>query len=399
MGKFDLLSVINQVDKKEVIELLEKLVMIPSHIYSINREEEISKFVYGIFQKESIDTILQEVEPKRYNIIATLNGCKKEKTKSLALNGHLDTVPPNDSMLDIKPITKDGKIFGLGTTDMKSGVAAMMYAMILLKRLNIKLDGDLYFTGVVGEESGGTGTSFLVESGFKADYFIIGEPTGLEIVNTHKGCFQMDIVIEGKAAHASMPERGTNAIEAMAEFICLLKKEYVPKLKQRKQSRLGSPTINLGIINGGKKINVVADKCFLKIDRRWIDKEKNIDFIAEIKPYLKKVCDKNPNLKFKISSALPANRYFGPFYLDENSVFSRICKKALRNIGLKPKFNVLHGWTDGATILNKGYPTLIIGPGNVEVAHTAGEFVKVDQLETAVKIYLSLIYEICVDNK
>lgn len=113
MEKFDLLSVIIQIDKKEVLELLKKLMMIPSHIHSANKKEKISKYVYDFLQSEGIQTILQKVEPKRDNVIATLNGCKKEESKSLALNVHLDTVSPNDSMVNIKQIIKADKNFGV----------------------------------------------------------------------------------------------------------------------------------------------------------------------------------------------------------------------------------------------------------------------------------------------
>jgi len=207
----------------------------------------------------------------------------------------------------------------------------------------------------------------------------------------------MDVTIEGRAAHASMPEKGLNAISAMADFINLLNRDYIPILNTRYQEKVGSPTVNYGIIQGGRKINVVADKCLLKIDRRWIASEKDIDLISEVEPYLKEACKSSKDYKYKIVSTLPKDGYYGPFYIPENHSFINTCMDAFRKVGLESEVTGMQGWTDGATILNKGYPTLIIGPGSMDVAHTAGEFIQISELINAVKFYLSLIFEICVE--
>ena len=111
---------------------------------------------------------------------------------------------------------------------MKGGVTAMLYSLILIKRFNIKLNRDLFFTGVIGEETGGVGTRYLINNGFKPGYVIVGEPTGLKICNSHKGVFLADVMIEGKACHASTLEKGANAISAMGNFIYRINKEYTP---------------------------------------------------------------------------------------------------------------------------------------------------------------------------
>ena len=329
-------------------------------------------------------------------MIAKISGYRKGK--SLALNGHLDTVPPNDNMKNYEAVVNDGKVYGLGASDMKGAVAAMLYSLIIIKRMGIELDGDLYFTGVIGEESGGTGTRFLINSGFKSDYFIVGEPTELKIVNSHKGCFLLDVIIEGKAAHASMPEKGANAIAAMGNFIYKINKEYMPELNKRIQKGLGSPTINFGMIQGGKKVNIVADKCVLQIDRRWIASEKNEQLTKEIEKFLIDVCIENKDLKFYTVQKLPPDGYFGPFYFPENNEFVSICKDAVSMTGRKPLMSSMTGWTDGATILHAGIPTLILGPGSAEQAHTADEFITIREVIDAVKIYLSLIFKICINK-
>ncbi|HAS92641.1 MAG TPA: hypothetical protein DCS12_10575, partial [Clostridiales bacterium] len=380
----------------EVISILKKLISVPGHINYPCQEKEISECALSIIKEEGIFAYLQEVEPGRNNVIAKIPGKDNGVAgKSLTFNGHLDTVPPNDKMKSYEPEIQDGKVFGLGTVDMKGAVAAMIYSMFIIKRENICLDGDLFFTGVIGEESGGTGTRFLMNKGFKSDYFVVGEPTDLNIVNSHKGCFLMDVTITGKASHASMPEKGANAIGAMAFFVTKLNNKYIPVLNTRYQEGVGNPTINYGIIQGGKKVNIVADKCMLSIDRRWIDSEKNIDLISEIEPYLKKVCNLNPALRYEVRATLPKDGYFGPLFLPESHEFIDIAKAAMQDAGLKSQVVGMQGWTDGATILNKGFPALIIGPGDMCKAHSEDEFVSIKEIINAVKAYLSLAIKIC----
>ncbi|MCL5771728.1 MAG: M20 family metallopeptidase [Actinobacteria bacterium] len=392
----ELTEIFKVINEEELIEILRSLIRIPSHINYPTQEKEISNFTADIFKREKIETFIQEVEPNRSNVISKIIGSGNGKI--LTFNGHLDTVPPNDSIKSYEAKINGGKIYGLGSCDMKGSVAAMLYSLIIVKRMNIELNGDLYFTGVVGEESGGIGTRHLIKNGFKSDYVIVGEPTELKIVNSHKGVFLLDIIIEGKAAHASMPEKGANAIAAMGNFIYKINKEYIPKLNTRIQNGIGSPTINLGIIQGGSKVNIVADKCVLQIDRRWIVSEKSEQIVTEIENFLIDVCKENKNLKFNIVQKLPSDGYFGPFYFPESNEFVNICKDAVAITGRKPSITSIAGWTDGATILHSGIPTLILGPGSMEQAHTADEWVSLKEVVDAVKIYLSLIFKICINK-
>jgi len=391
-----LAEAIKLIDEKELVGILKKLIMVPGHVNCALQEKEISDLTMKILKNENIYAEFQEVEPGRSNVIGKIIGHKKGRT--LTLNGHLDTVPPNDSMDDYSAKVSNGKLYGLGASDMKGAVAAMLYALIIIKRMDIKLDGDLFFTGVIGEESGGTGTRHLINKGFKTDYVIVGEPTGLKIVNSHKGCFLLDVIIEGKAAHASMPEKGANAIAAMGDFISKINKEYIPELNSRIQKGVGSPTISFGIIHGGKKVNIVADKCILQIDRRWIVSEKKEMIIPEVEKFLLDICSVNKDLKFKVIPKLPQDGYFGPFFIPENHELIKICKDAVAFTGREALIDSFSGWTDGATVLHSGIPTAILGPGSMEQAHTADEWVSISEVFDAVKIYLALILKICINN-
>ncbi|MCD4761027.1 M20/M25/M40 family metallo-hydrolase, partial [bacterium] len=203
-------NIFNMINKEELLSEAENLIRIPSHLYTPGKEKEISKFIAGRFRNENFNVDLQEVEHSRYNVIVKMSG--NRKGKSLALNGHLDIVPPGEDMVTpYNPTIKNGRLYGRGSADMKGAVGAMMYTLILLKKCRVILRGSVYFTGVIGEETGGTGTRFLVNSGFKPDFVIVGEPTNLNLVTSHKGVQQLSITIKGKAAHGDIPNKGVNA--------------------------------------------------------------------------------------------------------------------------------------------------------------------------------------------
>ncbi|MES0342344.1 MAG: M20/M25/M40 family metallo-hydrolase, partial [Candidatus Humimicrobiaceae bacterium] len=258
-----------------------------------------------------------------------------------------------------------------------------------------KLNGDLYFTGIVGEETGGTGTRYLINEGFDVDYVIVGEPTDLNLCISHKGAHLLEITIKGRSAHASMPEKGVNAISAMSEFIMKTKERLVPELNKRIQDMVGSPTLSFGLIRGGKKVNMVADTCTVEIDRRWINNESIPQIISEFKEILEEVCKDDPVLEYKIISTLPPDGYFGPFIIPGDHEFVLRLKKILMDQGFDSSITGMQGWTDGATTMHSGIPTIVFGPGSMDQAHTDTEWIEVAQLTQAVKCYLAFIEEIC----
>jgi len=387
-------TIINMIDEAELLNEVKNLISIPSDIYSPGQEKRINRFVLRRLKEHGINANLQEVEPGRCNVIAKIKG--NGNGKSLALNGHLDTVPPVEKTLSTyNPVVKNGRLYGRGSVDMKGAVGSVMYVLFLLKKSKVHLKGDLYFTGVVGEENGGIGTIFLVKSGFKTDFAVVGEPTNLDFVTSHKGVQRLNVTIKGKTAHASTPEKGVSAITAMAEFIQVVEKELKPRLCKRIQENVGHSTINFGKIQGGRAPNMVADLCNLQIDRRWTEVENLAQVLSEIKDVLYRVCSKNPGLKSKVVPILPANEYFGPFIISESHELLKYAVEASNKVRIFPKITGMNGWTDAATLMHAGVPTVIFGPGSMEQAHTDNEWIDIKQLKKAVKCYLAFTERIC----
>jgi succinyl-diaminopimelate desuccinylase len=390
----DCRALFEKIDSGELIDLCSQLIRIPSHLEVVGQEKEISLYLEKMLRGERFQVSTQEVQEGRSNVIVCMPG--DGKGKSLLLNGHLDTVPPGTAMKNpYSPEIRNGMLFGRGACDMKGAVGAMIYSMMLLERNGIRLFGDLFFTGVVGEETGGTGTRALVKNGFRADCAVVGEPTDMKLVLSHKGVANFEVTVWGKACHASIPEQGASAIVAGSEFIGKIQHQLVPRLRERVQNLVGSATINIGLVQGGTKINMVPDRCIIHIDRRWVSAEDEKQVLSELESILKAVCETDPRLRGEVKPLLPVEGYFGPLEVPHNHEVVTFAEKALQQSGIVPQKAGMQGWTDAATLMNAGIPSIIIGPGSIEQAHTDEEFVQVSQLVDAVKVYISLAYSIC----
>lgn len=390
----DIDDVFKRIDEEKLVGIIADLIRIPSHSDTPGQEGKIVAFVNDLIRDWGFDATLKKVAKERANIIVKLKGCGGGQ--SLALNGHLDTVPPGQGMKQpYRPVVENGRLYGRGSCDMKGAVGAMLYTLYLLKKCEVRFDGDLYFTAVVGEETGGIGTRSLIDNGFRSDYAVVGEPTGLDLVISHKGVLQLEIIIRGKAAHASMPERGVSAISAVANFIQRLEKDLVPRLQQRIQKHVGAATLSFGVIRGGIKANTVADCCSLQIDRRWVEGETQAQIISEIEAILHEVCDKDPGLKAEMILLNPIDGYFGPFAISEDHRLIGYAEQAMTLAEKLPRISGMQCWSDAATLMKAKIPTVLLGPGSLAQAHTNNEFVEINQLVDAARCYLALTSVIC----
>ena len=393
-------EIFESISDEEIVDLVKALIRIPSHAEIKGQEKEVGHFIANKFEREGIEVKLQNVEDNRFNVIGIIrgenNGC------SLMLNGHLDTVPPSHKMIDpYNPIIKDGKLYGRGAADTKGGIGAMIYSLIAIKRSNIILNGNLIFTGVIGEESPGHGgTGYIVKHGPKADVAIVSEPTNLKIVTAHKGIERIEIDIEGKSAQSSIPQKGVNAISKAAKFINAIEKDLVPKLNRRKHNLLGSPTINIGTIKGGINPNMVPDNCIIKLDRYWIPTESPSIIIKEFEDILNCLKKNDPEFEAELRRMEYLKEMpHGPLEISEDCYIAQVLKKSLCKIGLSPEISTIAAWTDAALLWNQGkISTLLFSPGDIRQAHSDREWVNVNDLITATKVYILTALEVCTHN-
>jgi succinyl-diaminopimelate desuccinylase len=241
-------------------------------------------------------------------------------------------------------------------------------------------------TFTVDEETGCTGVNHLDSPAIlsifqRVKYCILAEPTHLSPVYAHKGISWFKIIFHGKAAHASVPYMGENAILKANRFINLLDKR-IHELSSQK-SILGNPTINIGTISGGTAPNIVADYCELIIDRRYLENEEPEKELTALKELTDQV---DPTAKIIVLASGKA--YFLPDGTN-NAIYKRVAKSCQHF-----SHSILPAYTEADLYFRKYHiPTIILGPGRIEQAHQTPEFIEIEMLTDAIKIYQNIIHE------
>jgi acetylornithine deacetylase/succinyl-diaminopimelate desuccinylase family protein len=331
------------------------------------------------------------LSPKgRYNIVAEKRWGKGGR--NLIFNGHLDVVPPGDpAQWKYPPFggkLSRGRIYGRGASDMKGGIASLIHAISIIDRSKIPLhQGSLVLHLVSDEESHGhQGMGFLAQKGkIRGDAVIVGEPTNLDLVIAQKGALWFRISTFGKSAHGSKPAQGINAIEKMTKLIDGL--NSIPLMKEH--PLLGKPTINIGKIQGGTKVNIVPDRCEIEVDRRLLPNENKEEILREIKEVIESIQAQDPILK----SQIEVIDYAEPSEIQPDEEIVRIGLEAGQEVlGEKLRVRGFSGFTDARFYINQfKIPTLIFGPGGTDQPHTTNESIEVDALIKAAQIYARMI--------
>lgn len=371
--------------KKELVDLTCRLIRIPTENPPGN-EKQAALFLKFLLSKMGFRVNIHLSPKGRYNIVAEKRWRKVGRT--LLFNGHMDVVPSGDPALWKYPpfggkLSK-GRIYGRGASDMKGGIASFLHAVSMIDRSKIPLpQGRLILHLVSDEESHGhQGMGFLAQKmRIRGDAAIVGEPTNLDLVVCQKGALWFKISTLGKSAHGSRPSQGINAIEKMMHLVARL--NSIPWVKEH--PLLGKPTINIGTIQGGTKVNVVPDRCEIEVDRRLLPGEKKEEVLKEIRKVIDSVQARDPLFKHQIEEI----DYAEPSEIDPAEEIVRIGLEACREVrGEKPAIRGFSGFTDGRFYINPFcIPALIFGPGGTGQSHTADESVEVDNLIQAAKIY------------
>lgn len=404
--------ILAQIKENEVVDLVKRLVEIPSHRFAPRQETDVAEYLMRVFQAEGIESYLQDVEDGRCNVVARLPG--RGAGPSLMFNGHIDTVPADDMENAFNPTVRDGKLYGRGAVDMKGGVAAMAYALISLKRAGITLDGDLYFTGVIGEEQAlSQGARYVGEHGPKADMAVVGEATDLETVIAHKGFDNYLIEVEGVATHSSEPHNGVNAIAQAARIIRAIEEELIPATQKKTHAYLTPPSINVaGVIGCARNDSaflrgdtakipgaIVPDMCSIYIDRRRIPGETLEGILQEFQSLLDKLAAEDPRLKAQVRFLPPAPGFetHPPLETDPDHPLVQHCLHWTEYVVGKPaRPKGVPYWSDAAVFNGLyGIPTIVFGPGYMGVAHSRDEHVPVDHLLKAAQVYALLAASVC----
>jgi succinyl-diaminopimelate desuccinylase len=265
---------------------------------------------------------------------------------------------------------------------MKGGLTAMLSAPRLVFSLFPEYKGNLVLTATVDEEIGGfRGLKYVVEQGIRADMGIVGEPSGLKVVNVCKGLLQLRLRTRGKGAHGGVPERGVNAIYKMSKILNRLE-GYT--FGQEAHKVLGRPTVNVGRISGGQRPNMVPDSCEAEIDIRYLPGKNHLQIIDDVRIVIASLKNEDPQIEAEVEVI----RYRSSLEIAPDSPVIKTLQAAGEEVlGKSPEFRGMITPGDSEYLVNAGIPSVIFGPGDEGLAHTANEWIAVDDILTATKIY------------
>ena len=298
----------------------------------------------------------------------------------IALSGHLDTVPLGAEDWSVDPFggeLRDGRLYGRGTTDMKGGVAALVVAAIKGKAERPMRAVSLIFTS--GEETGCEGARYLASSGRlkKVSSLLVAEPTSNKVCIGHKGAFWVRLTFTGRTAHGSMPELGDNAVLKAAALLPALRDL---NFGSETHAYLGRPSINIGSFHGGANVNSVPDRAVVALDIRTLPGQRH-DLILE------QIRTATGAAEIEVLNDLPG------VWTPPNAAFVSQVNDAATKAGAGSEPAAAPYFTDASILVGAlGNPaTVILGPGDMAMAHKTDEYCEVAMLHQAVEIYANCI--------
>jgi len=345
-------------------------------------EDRITDYIINNFSSAELSFELIEHDNFRKSLIAVLPG--ENSSKNILVCGHLDTIGiPNIKLEEDKSINaeiKDGKIFGLGSSDMKSGLISILFALKHLTDNKIKPKYDIVAAFTADEEKDKTGALYLLKNKFvkKTKLMLIPEPTNLNLGLGQKGQIWFELKFKGKSAHGSTPDKGKSAILMAMNFI---QRILDPDLFLKNNSFFPKSTVNIGFISAPGPFNVVPDSCIAGFDIRISPPDTIKDITDKIFSILSADYKKS-EYEMKIIDSLNSS-----FINPDSKTATQIKKIIGDHVSGRRKIALSYA-TDGSvlnTFLN--IPVAILGPGSPEVIHHKDEFVIAENIIKSVSIY------------
>jgi acetylornithine deacetylase len=254
--------------------------------------------------------------------------------------------------------------------------------MASLKEDGITPPCEVWLAAVVDEEFSYRGVVKLCE-GLTAAAAIVAEPTELRAVIATKGVLRWRIVVRGKAAHSSRPQLGVNAISHMARVVLALEEDH-RRLAARPHPLLGPGTCNVGVIHGGVQVNFVPDECALEIDRRLLPGERTDDVLKHYQSVLDGLMSQFPDLRAEMEAPMLTDE---ALETPESAAVVRASSGVLRDMGLNGEPCGVPFCCDASKLSRAGVPSIVFGPGSIDRAHAAIEYVELDQVAQALEFY------------
>lgn len=375
-------------EKAQRIKILQDIVKIKS----VNaHEKDVADYLADLFTKYDIESKQVEYAKGRNNLVAEFG--TNQGGKLLAVSGHMDVVEAGDeSEWDFPPFSGeiDGdKLYGRGTTDMKSGLAALAIAMCELKEEGTDLNGRIRFLATVGEEIGRIGSKQLVKEGYADDIdgLIIAEPSSSIIAYTHKGSMNFTVTAKGKSAHSSMPAEGINAINHIADFVLHFNEAMDKVVNEYENSELGRVAASITVINGGDQVNSIPARATIEGNIRTIPEFPN----AEVKKVIDNILDElNEKKDYNLSITYDVDDNAVEKAEDSNlvQIFDKLTADDVKPGGISPVTDA-----EAFASMDKDFDLVIYGPGEENLPHQLNEYVSIEDYLSKIDIFKEAIKE------
>ncbi|MGN1191197.1 MAG: M20 family metallopeptidase [Dorea sp.] len=388
---------------KDAVEIARELIQIESTNPGVG-EQEVLKYIQDFLIETGVNIELDEVEPGRYNMIATISSNQEfieereerdETIPVLVLICHMDTVVVGEGWKKdpFGAEVQDGRIYGRGACDMKSGLACALSVFgrtaADVKEGRRKLLHPLRLICTVDEEGFMTGVEHIIQKNYvKANDWVMDlEPTDGQIQMAHKGRFWITLSIHGITAHASRPEQGADAIAAAAEIICEMRNAFdsFPT-----HLEMGKSSITFGQIQGGYQPYVVPDECNVWIDCRLVPPADDRKVLQVLERAVERIQKEMPGIY--VGYEITGNRPY--IEINENSKLLMYLKEAVKKVtGKKLDAGVFPGYTDTAVIAGRlmNKECMSYGPGSLKYAHKPDEFVEIEDIKRCENVLMELI--------
>ena len=351
-------------------------------------ERGIAERLAGILEGWGFSVSLNDATPDRPNVIARIG---PEDSPAMMFAGHLDTVGVEGMTHEPwSGLIENGRMYGRGACDMKSGVAAMCVgALRAYRAVDSNAKRQILIAAVTDEEYESLGMRSLLASGVTADCAILTEPTRLAICPAHRGFVWIEIDFTGRAAHGSRYDVGIDAIRHAGLFLTEMDALESGPLHSRSHELLGRPSLHASTIVGGTGMSTYPDRCILRIERRTIPGESEETALDEVHSALNRVKAKSPELSATVNLIAAQE----PSDVARDATIVRRLERALMSEGMRAPVEGLSAWTDAALLNAAGIPAVCFGPGDIAIAHAAEEFVPIDEIEKAAAVLQRVAYE------
>lgn len=355
--------------QKGLVNLTRELIRINSENPPGN-ERNIARYVSSFLKDAGYSPFIVEFAPKRSNVWCLLKS--RNSLKRILLSPHLDTVPAGDNW-KVPPFAGkiiNNRVYGRGASDCKGNLAVALFVLAVLKKKGCFFENlDIIFAATCDEETGSQlGFKPLLEKLLPLDYALILDGREFEMVRAQKGLLHLRINIFGRKAHGAYPEKGKNAIK-QAMKACLELSRWVSSVNT-KDNKAGL-SLNIGRINGGEKVNIVADKCTVDLDFRFAKDIRLRGLLAKIKKLVQRASSK---------FSLEVLSFQRQANVRENRNFSQALKASLRHSNITVRSPMCKGATVLSFLGNKGIASFIFGFASSCQAHVTDEYIEIRNL-------------------